>query len=121
VDDIGTNFFVFFLGDPHVVERAQSAEDRTTNPDRESSLWGSIDFDLHGGRGEGNHLLLESLSNTGIHGGTSGHDDVFIQVLSDIYVSGLDGVIGKLMDTREVLADVSRVEQSFGATEHLVS
>jgi len=38
VDDTGTIFFVFFLGDPHVVERAQSAEDGTSDPDREFSF-----------------------------------------------------------------------------------
>lgn len=49
--------------------------------------------------GEGGDLGLQSVGNTLVHGGTTGHDDVFAEILSDINVGGLDGGMAKSVDT----------------------
>merc|ERR1719367_2567241 len=67
-------------------------ERKYSDPDGVLSLWGSDDLDLDGGWGKSGDLLLHSVSNTGVHGGASGHDGVGVQVLSDINIALHDGV-----------------------------
>merc|ERR1712038_1201349 len=52
-----------------------------TDPDGVLPLGGSDDLDLDGGGSQGGDLLLHTVSNTGVHGGASGHDGVGVQVL----------------------------------------
>merc|ERR1719295_2065528 len=49
--------------------------------------------DLDGGWSKSGDLLLHSVSNTGVHGGASGHDGVGVQVLSDVNIALHDGVV----------------------------
>merc|ERR1712223_1221118 len=49
-----------------------------------TSSRGGDNLDLDGGGGQGGDLLLHTVSNTGVHGGASGHDSVSIQVLPDV-------------------------------------
>merc|ERR1719234_310664 len=71
VDDGWAALVVLLLGDPHL---------------------------LDGGGSQGGDLLLHAVSNTGVQGGASGHDGVGVQVLPDVNVSLLDGVVGGLVD-----------------------
>ena len=71
----------------------------TTDPDGVLPLGGSDDLDLDGGGGQGGDLLLHTVSNTGVHGGASGHDGVGVQVLPDINIALHDGVVGGLVDS----------------------
>merc|ERR1712038_219989 len=65
VDNGGAALVVLLLGDPHLLE---------------------------GGEGsQGGDLLLHAVSNTGVHGGASGHDGVGVQVLPDVNVALHDG------------------------------
>ena len=56
-------------------------------------------LDLHGAGGQGGDLLLHTVSNTRVHGGTTRQHIVGIQVLTDINVALHDAVVCGLMDT----------------------
>jgi len=121
VDDCGTTFVKFSLGDPLSLEGAQARQDGTTDPDGESSFSGGNDLDLDGGGSQSGDFLAQSVGNTVIHGSTTGHDDVAVQVLSDIDVALHDRLEGEFVDTGEVLAVLHGLEQGFGASEGLVT
>merc|ERR1711890_173277 len=61
---------------------------------RSTSSGGSDDLDLYGGGSQGSDLLLHTVSDTGVHGGASGHDGVGVQVLPDVNIALHDGVEG---------------------------
>jgi len=121
VDDGGTGFVVFGLGDPHSLEGREGGENGATDPDRVLSLWGSDDLDLHGGRSKGGDFLLHSIGNTGVHGGTAREDVVGVEILSDINVALHDGVVGGLVDTSGFHTDEGWLEEGLGASESLVT
>jgi hypothetical protein len=121
VDDGGTGFVVFGLGDPHSLEGREGSKDGATDPDGVLSLWGSDDLDLHGGWGEGGDFLLHSIGNTGVHGGTAREDVVGVKVLSDIDVALHDGVVGGLVDTSGFHTDEGWLEEGLWASESLVT
>ena len=64
VDDGGTGFVVFGLGDPHSLEGREGSKDGTTDPDGVLSLWWGDDLDLHRGRSEGGDFLLHSVGDS---------------------------------------------------------
>jgi len=121
VDNRGTGFVVFGLGDPHGLEGGEGGEDGTTDPDGVLSLWGSDDLDLHGGWGEGGDFLLHTIGNTGVHGGTTREDVVGVEVLSDINVALHDGVVSGLVDTGGFHTNEGWLEEGLGASESLVT
>ena len=45
MDDFGTAFVEFGLGNPHIGEGAKSGEDGASDPDRESTFGGSENLD----------------------------------------------------------------------------
>jgi hypothetical protein len=71
VNDRRTGLVVLLLGDPHLLESGQGSENGTTDPDGVLALGGSDDLDLHGGGSEGSDLLLHTVGDTGVHGGTT--------------------------------------------------
>ena len=99
VDDGGAALIVLLLGDPHLLEGGEGSQDGASDPDGVLPLWGSDDLDLDGGGSKGGDLLLHTVSNTGVHGGASGHDGVGVQVLSDINITLHDGVVGSLVNS----------------------
>merc|ERR1719150_2559482 len=66
-------------------------------------------------------LLLHTISNTGVHGGSTGHDGVGVQVLPDVNIALHDGVVGGLMDTAGFHSKEGRLEEGLGGTESLVA
>merc|ERR1711962_709765 len=98
VDDGGAALIVLLLGDPHLLEGGEGSEDGASDPDGVLPLGGSDDLDLDGEGSQGGDLLLHTVSNTGVHGGASGHDSVGVQVLPDVNVALHDGVVGGLVD-----------------------
>jgi len=78
---------VFLLGDPHLLEGGQGGQDRSTDPYGVFTLWWSDDLDLNGGWSQGSDFLLHSVSNTRVHGGTTGQDSVGVQVLTDVNIA----------------------------------
>merc|ERR1711987_24456 len=99
VDDGGAGLVVLLLGDPHLLEGGEGSKNGASDPDGVLTLGGSDDLDLHGGGSKGGELLLDAVSNTGEHGGTTGEDDVSVKVLTDINVALHDGVVGGLVDS----------------------
>merc|ERR1719401_2455093 len=112
---------VLLLGDPHLLEGGQRGQDGATDPYRVLPLGRSNDLDLDGGGGKSGDLLLHSVSNTGVHGGATGHDSVGVQVLTDVNVALHDGVEGGLVDAAGLHSKEGRLEESLGATESLVT
>merc|ERR1712026_657948 len=121
VDDGWAALIVFLFGDPHLLEGGEGRQDGASDPDGVFPLGGSDDLDLDGGWGKSGDLLLHSVSNTGVHGGASGHDGVGVQVLSDVNIALHDGVVGSLMDTASLHTKEGWLEEGFGGTEPLVA
>jgi len=121
VNDSRAGFVVFLFGDPHLLEGGEGGQDGSTDPYGVFPFWGSNDLDLDGGWGEGGDFLLHTISNTWVHGGTSGEYGVGVQVLPDVYVALHDGVVYGFMDTARFHTQEGRLEQSFRATESLVT
>merc|ERR1711884_997680 len=121
VDNGWAALIVFLLGDPHLLEGGEGSKDGSSDPDGVLSLWWSNDLDLDGGWGKSGDLLLHSVSNTGVHGGATGHDSVGVQVLTDVNVALHDGVEGGLVDAAGLHSKEGRLEESLGATEPLVT
>ncbi len=117
----GTGFLILLLGDPHGLEGGEGTEDGASDPDEELALGRGDDLDLHGAGGEGSHFLAESLGDAGVHGGSSGHDDVAIEVLSDVHVALHDGLVTDLMESGHLLADEHGLEEGLGASESLAA
>merc|ERR1739842_46142 len=121
VDDGGAALVVLLLGDPHLLEGGQGGQDGASDPDGVLPLGGSDDLDLDGGGSKGGDLLLHTVSNTGVHGGASGHDGVGVQVLPDVHVALHDGVEGGLVDAAGLHSEEGRLEEGLGAAETFVA
>merc|ERR1712178_74095 len=121
VDDGGAALIVLLLGDPHLLEGGEGSQDGSSDPDGVLPLGGSDDLDLDGGGSQGSDLLLHAVSNTGVHGGASGHDGVGVQVLPDVNVALHDGVVGGLVDAAGLHSQEAGLEEGLGAPEPLVA
>merc|ERR1712088_512578 len=121
VDDGGAALVVLLLGDPHLLEGGEGSKDGSSDPDGVLPLRGSNDLDLDGGGGQGSDLLLHTVSNTGVHGGASGHDSVGVQVLTDVNIALHDGVVGGLMDAAGFHSEEGWLEESLWAAETLIA
>ena len=121
MDNGWTGLVVFLFGDPHRLEGGKGSEDRTTNPDRVFPLWWGDDFDLHGGWSKSGDLFLHPISNTRVHGGTTGENVVGVEIFSDINVALHDGVVGGLVDTSRFHTNEGWLEESLWASEPLVT
>ena len=96
---------VFLLGDPHLLEGGKRSQDGSSDPYGVFSLRWSNDLDLNGGWSQGGDFLLHTISNTGVHGGATRHDGVGVQVLPDVNIALHDGVVGGLVDSRNLKSD----------------
>merc|ERR1719370_2903911 len=121
VDDGWAALVVRLLGDPHLLEGGEGSQDGASDPDGVVPLWGSDDLDLDGGGSQGGDLLLHTVSNTGVHGGASGHDGVGVQVLPDVNDALHDGVVSGLVDAAGLHSQEAGLEEGLGAPEPLVA
>merc|ERR1712186_7635 len=121
VDNGWAALIIFLLGDPHLLEGGEGRQDGSSDPDGVFPLRWSNNLDLNGGWSKSGDLLLHTVSNTGVHGGASGHDGVGVQVLPDVNIALHDGVVGGLMDTAGFHSEEGRLEEGFGGTEPLVT
>merc|ERR1719300_2293809 len=121
VDDGWAALIVLLLGDPHLLEGGEGSKNGASDPDRVFPLWRSNDLDLDGGWSKGSDLLLHTVSNSGVHGGASGHDSVGIEILTDINIALHDGVVGGLMDTTCFHSKEGRLEEGLRAAEALIA
>merc|ERR1719228_967225 len=81
---------VLLLGDPHGLEGGQRGQDGTTDPYGVFALGRSNGLDLDGGGSQTRYFSRHAVSNTSVHGGTTGHDNVGEQVLPDVNVTPHD-------------------------------
>merc|ERR1719337_629648 len=114
-------FVVFLLGDPHLLEGGEGRQDGATDPDGVFPLGWSQSGDLNGGWSQGSDLLLHTISNTGVHGGATGHDSVGIKILPDVNIALHDGVVGRLVDTAGFHSEEGRLEEGLRGTEPLIA
>jgi len=121
VDDAGTSFIEFSLRDPHGLEGAQRGQDGTTDPDRESSFSGGNNSNLNSRRSKSSDFLVKSFRDTVVHGGTTGHNDISVQFLSNIDVALHDGLEHQFVESRIFLTELHGLEESFGASDDLVT
>ena len=121
VYDGRSGLVVLGLGDPHLLEGGEGGEDGSSDPDGVLPLRGGDDLDLHGGRGEGVELLSHPLPDSGVHCGSSGEDNVGVEVLTDVDVALHDGLEGAVVDSGGLTSDEGRLEEDLGAAEALVS
>merc|ERR1712202_78561 len=121
VDDGWAALIVFLLGDPHLLEGGEGSKDGSSDPDGVFPLWGSNDLDLDGGGSKSGDFLLHTVSNTGVHGGASGHDGVGVQILTDVNIALHDGVEGGLVDATGFHSKEGWLEESLRAAETLIA
>merc|ERR1719354_337040 len=121
VDNAGARLVIFLLGDPHLLEGGERSKDGSSDPDGVFPLGRSNDLDLHGWGSEGGDLFLHSVTNTGVHGGSTREDSVGVQILPDVNVALHDGVVGVLVDSGNLKTDEGRLEESLRSPEPLVA
>jgi hypothetical protein len=83
VDDGSTVLSVVFGGNPGWSESAEGGESWCTLSDDVFTVGGGNDTDLSTAGGKVSDFVLKSVSETLVHGGTSGEDDVLAKVFSD--------------------------------------
>ena len=121
VNDGRAALIVLGLRDPHLLEGGERGKNRTSNPDGVLTLGRSDDLDLHGGRGESSEFLGHTFTNTLEHSGTTGENDVSVEILTDIDITLHDGLEGGIVDTRSLLSDEVGLEEDLRTTETLVT
>jgi len=99
VDDLGTIFLVFLLGDPLALEGFEGCKSRSTNPNGIVSISTSNNLGLVSLWAKLINILLNSVWETLVHGGATGEDNVFIEVTSDINIALLDRSIAHISHT----------------------
>ena len=62
-----------------------------------------------------------ALTDTVVHGSSTGHDNVSVEVLSDVQVTLHDRVVGRLVDTRGLETQEGRLEEGLRTPESLVT
>ena len=115
VNNRRSTFIILLLGDPHLLEGGKRSQNRSSNPDRVFPLRRSNDLDLDCGRSQGSDFLLHPISNTGVHGSTTRHDSVGIQVLPNVNITFHDGVVGSLMNTTRLIPKKEGWKRASGA------
>merc|ERR1712121_87552 len=121
VDNGWAALIIFLLGDPHLLEGGERSKDGSSDPDGVFPLWWSNDLDLHGWWGKGGDLFLHSVSDSWVHGGTSGKDGVGVEIFPDVDVALHDGVVGGLVDSSGLHTKEGWLEHGLWAPESLVA
>jgi hypothetical protein len=119
VDDLGTSIIVIFLGNPVTSEGGEGTESSGTGPNGVVSVWGSNNLGHTSLGGLLFNLHVKSSINSFIKGGTTGKDDIGVEVSSDINVTIIDRLDGKLVETESfiTLLGESRLEDKLGGLE----
>lgn len=109
MDDISTVLLVLLLGDPLGLESGEGRESGTTGPDGVVSVLGGDDLDEAGLWAHGIKLFLKSVGETFIKGGSSGKDDVVVEVLSNVDIALLDGTEGHGVHTLNLVTLLDQI------------
>ena len=121
VNDSRSGFIVLLFADPHLLEGGERSQDGATDPHGVLPLWWSDDLDLHGRWSHGGELLLHPVGDSWEHSGSSGHDDVGVEILADIDVALHDAAVSCLVDAGKFFAEEGRLEKNFRCSESFVA
>ena len=119
--DVGSAvLLVLLLGDKHRREAAQRGQNGPPHPRRELPLRRVKHVDLHSGRSQGDHFLLQPLLEVLEHAGASCDHDVAVEVFADVGVALEDGLESELVGPQQLFAhDFGGLEQRLRALERL--
>ena len=121
MDDGWAGLVVLRLGDDHLREDREGSKDRATIPNGVLALFWGDDLDPHGEWSKGGDLLVETLGNALVHGGTTGENDVSVEILMDIDIALHDGVEESLVNAIKLHAVHIWFEEELWAAEALVA
>jgi len=116
-----TSFLEFCFCDPHSLEGWQWWENWSTNPYEEFSLLRGNHFNFHCWWSQSCNLFAQSLWNTWEHGCSTTHDNVVVQIFSDVYVTFKNWLICDFMETWHLLSNHHWFEKSLCASESLTT
>lgn len=119
--DERSQLVVLLPGDPHLLERAETSEDRAADPNRVLPLGRRDNFDLHGGWRERRYLLLHTIGDTWIHRGTTRKYRIGVQIFADVNIALHDRVVRRFMYAAGLHAQETRLEHRFRTTEAFVT
>lgn len=119
MNNSGTGFLIFGLGDPHGLESGQGTKDGTSDPHQEFTLSRSHDLDFHGRGGKSSHFLAQTFGNTRVHSRATTHHDVAIKILANVDIALQNGVVSDFMEALHFLSDHHGLEESLRAAETL--
>lgn len=143
MDDGRSGLVVLLLRDPHLLEGREGGQDGTTDPDGVFTFRRGNNLNLHRRGCESGNLLLHTVRDTGVHGGAARldqlvsiiasdicnkvyiyithHDDVAVEILSDINVALHDGVVRSGVDAAAFKAQDTGLEEGLWSAESLVA
>ena len=110
-----------FFSYPHLLESWKRSQNRTTNPDWILSFWRSQDLNLHGWCCHLCQFFAHSFSNSIKHCWTTRHDNIAVQVLSDINIAFSNWNECGFMNTLCFHTNQFWFEQDFWASESFIS
>ena len=106
---------VVLLADPGFIEVGLRAKSGSTSPDREVTISTGVNANLVFMGGKGDDLRLKTVSEALVHGGTTGEDNVLLQLLSNVNVGGLDGFPSEFVDRIASLSEEAWLEEKLWA------
>lgn len=121
MDDFGTSFLIFGFCDPHGLEGWQWWQDWTTDPDQEFPFFWGEHLYFHGWWSQSSNFLAESLWDTWEHSCSTTHNDVAVQIFSNINITLKDGLISDFVEAWHFLSNQHRFEEGLWASESLVA
>ena len=121
VDNGWSSLLILCLGDPHGLEGREGTEDRTSDPDEEFSLSRGNNLDFHGWGSQSSDFFAESLGNSGVHSCSTTHNDVAIEIFSNVNIALKDRLIRNFVESGHFLSDKHGLEKSFRASESLAA
>ena len=119
MDDEGAGLVVLLLGDPQGLEGWEGGQDGASDPGGVLPLWWSDHVVLYVVRGEGCHFFLHAVSEARKHGGTTGQNNVGVEVLPKVNITLSDGVIEHITDAKSRKTHILGLSEKLGAEEPL--
>ena len=104
MDDLGTVLLVLFSSDPLGLEGGEGREGGTTGPDGVVSVTSSDDLNHIVLWAQSIELLLKCIWETFVKGGSSGKDDIAVEIFSNINIAILDGLVAHLVHTKGLIS-----------------
>lgn len=119
MDDSWTSLLILLFGYPHSLEGREGAQDWSSDPDQEFSLcWGNHLY-FHCWGGKSCYFFAETFRNSRVHSSSTTHNNVAIEVFSNINVALEDWLVSNFMETWHLFTNHHGLEESFRTSESL--